>query len=154
MVEGLSCRRVSIGASCYSLAVCEAPSSKGCRGSTHPAAAQSNYFQTGSETHSAKGPKGAAVSVPGHCPGSSAQGIVSTPSWVKGSLAGCRGPPGADLSPWDLATMKDRRHLLSKEPGKLLLLSPPTPGKAPASTHLSATLTHPSPISLPSDNLW
>lgn len=94
--------------------VCEVPSSKGCRGSTHPAATQSNYFQTGSETHSAKGPKGEVVSVPGHCPGTSAQGIVSTPSWVKGSPAGSGGPPGADISPWDLTAMKDRRHLLSK----------------------------------------
>lgn len=95
-MEGLSCRRVSTEGRCGSILsfLCWVlPSGQGCTGSTHPTVTQSHYVQAGSETHSAKEPEGEVVSVPGHCPESSAPGIVSASSRVRGAWQGARAFP-------------------------------------------------------------
>lgn len=50
--------------------------------------------------------------------------MVSASSLERGEPAGSKGLLGANTFPGDFAGMKDRRHLLSEWPGKLLLLSP------------------------------
>lgn len=64
--------------------LCGAPSSKSCRGNTHPGITQSNNFSPGSETRSAKEPKAERVLCSRRLSRKPWQGLVSDSVWVRG----------------------------------------------------------------------